>query len=141
MSLKCICIKSDLVNHIFHRLLLLLFLFFSASRYGSLVAMPFKLCIEVNVNISANCCHKHIKPKFTDTITAYDRHYTSLQDEDDVAAKLLIKYSSDGSHISSFFFFVSYRARRLERSCLCSQRANGVSCMRSHEFFRTVFND
>lgn len=93
------------MNHIFHRLLLLLFLFFSASRYGSLVAMPFKLCIEVNVNISANCCHKHIKPKFTDTITAYDRHYTSLQDEDDVAAKLLIKYSSDGLHISSFFFF------------------------------------
>lgn len=100
------------MNHIFHRLLLLLLLFFSASRYGSLVAMPFKLCIEVNVNISANCCHKHIKPKFTDTITAYDRHYTSLQDEDDVAAKLLIKYSSDGLHISSFFFFRELQGKK-----------------------------
>lgn len=42
-----------------------------------------------------------------------------------------------------FFFLLSWAtgAIRLERSFLCSQGANEFSCMRSHEFLRTVFND
>lgn len=97
---------------------------------------------EVNFNVSNQTVATN---PFLQTAHIYrqmsvrDCHYVSLHDVDGVAVKLSIKYSSGGSLF--FSFSVSYRARRLERSFLCSQGANGVSCMRSHEFLGTVFND
>lgn len=95
-----------------------------------------------------NCCHQRAMIAYSAPyllqiywqMSACGCHYTSSRGEDDVALKLSIKYSSGGSQ-TSFFPPVNYRARRLERSFLRSKAANEVSCMRSHEFPWTVFND
>lgn len=135
------------------------------SAAATVASVPFSrsfaLNAEVNFNVlppthPPNCCYTAaamIAPKRAN-VSPWLRarvcgcHYASIRGEDDAAVKLSIKYSSSGSQMSFLFFFspffsfpVSYRARRQERSFLCSQAANEGSCMRSHEFLRTVFND